>query len=323
MKPRQLKSGSWNCRLMIEGQSYSFTHADKKTVIRMAAEFADEHRRRIENPTLSEALRDYIRDNEERLSPSTIRSYEGMLRMILERTPKITGKRVSALTEQDILNIVRPLRTLKTKRNYINFIHAATGKGVNRKLYGTASKRVHVPTELEVLGLLQLFRNTDLEVPIMLAAYGGLRRGEICALKMSDIDGDFVHVSKAVVRDPQGAWVTKEPKTPSSIRTVLLPRFVIDRIREQGYITHMLPSNVSNRFWKRQRNLGIRPYCFHSLRHFHASYLHAIGIPDAYVQKRGGWSSAATLQNVYRHALADYATATDLLAVSAFQNPFQ
>jgi integrase len=173
------------------------------------------------------------------------------------------------------------------------------------------------------LGLLQLFRNTDLEVPIMLAAYGGLRRGEICALKMSDIDGDFVHVSKAVVRDPSGAWVTKEPKTPSSIRTVLLPRFVIDRIREQGYITHMLPSNVSNRFWKRQRNLGIRPYCFHSLRHFHASYLHAIGIPDAYVQKRGGWSSAATLQNVYRHALADYATATDLLAVSAFQNPFQ
>lgn len=117
MKPRQLKSGAWNCRLMIEGQSYSFTHADKKTVIRMAAEFADEHRRRIENPTLSEALRDYIRDNEERLSPSTIRSYEGMLRMILERTPKIAGKRVSALTEQDILNIVRPLRTLKTKRN--------------------------------------------------------------------------------------------------------------------------------------------------------------------------------------------------------------
>ena len=323
MKPRQLKSGAWNVRIMVEGQSYSFTHADKKTALRMAAEFADEHRRRIENPTLSEALRDYIRDNEERLSPSTIRSYEGMFRMILERTPKIAGKRVSALTEQDILNIVRPLRTLKTKRNYINFIHAATGKGVNRKLYGTASKRVHVPTELEVLGLLQLFRNTDLEVPIMLAAYGGLRRGEICALKMSDIDGDFVHVSKAVVRDPQGAWVTKEPKTPSSIRTVLLPRFVIDRIREQGYITHMLPSNVSNRFWKRQRNLGIRPYCFHSLRHFHASYLHAIGIPDAYVQKRGGWSSAATLQNVYRHALADYATATDLLAVAAFQNPFQ
>lgn len=323
MKPRQLKSGAWNVRIMIEGQSYSFTHTDKKTVIRMAAEFADEHRRRIENPTLLEAMRDYVAENEERLSPSTIRGYTGMIRMISERSAKIANKRVSALTEQDILNIVRPLRTLKTKRNYINFIHAVTGKGVNRKLYGAASKRVHVPTELEVLGLLQLFRNTDLEVPIMLAAYGGLRRGEICALRMSDIDGDFVHVSKAVVRDPQGTWVTKEPKTPSSIRTVLLPRFVIDRIREQGYITHMLPSNVSNRFWKRQRNLGIRPYCFHSLRHFHASYLHALNIPDAYIMARGGWSSPAVMQSVYRHALADHASVTDLLAVSAFQNPFQ
>lgn len=57
MKPRQLKSGAWNVRIMVEGQSYSFTHADKKTALRMAAEFADEHRRRIENPTLSEALR--------------------------------------------------------------------------------------------------------------------------------------------------------------------------------------------------------------------------------------------------------------------------
>jgi hypothetical protein len=68
---------------------------------------------------------------------------------------------------------------------------------------------------------------------------------------MSDIDGDFVHVSRAVVRDQSGAWVTKDPKTASSVRSVLLPHFVIERIREQGYITHLLPSQVSNRYWKK------------------------------------------------------------------------
>ncbi len=146
---------------------------------------------------------------------------------------------------------------------------------------------------------------------------------EICALRMSDIEGDFVHVSRAVVRDPQGSWVTKEPKTPSSIRSVLLPHFVVEKIRERGHITTLLPSQVSNRFWKRQRNLGIRPYCFHSLRHFHASYLHALNIPDAYIMQRGGWSSPSVMQSVYRHALADKASYTDLLAVSSFQNPFQ
>ena len=295
MKPRKLPSGSWNVRVMIDGQSYSFTHADKKTVVRMASEFADDYRRKMDNPTLLERMREYVAENEERLSPSTVRSYS---------------------------DIVRPLRTLKTKRNYVNFIHACTGKSAG-KLTGVSSKRVHVPTELEVKGLLQIFRNTELEIPIMLAAYGGLRRGEICALRMSDIDGDFVHVSKAVVRDPSGAWVTKEPKTASSARSVLLPHFVIERIQAQGYITHLLPSQVSNRFWKRQRNLGIPPYCFHSLRHFHASYLHYLNIPDAYIQKRGGWANASTLQNIYRHALADKVDPMALKAVSAFQQTFQ
>ena len=322
MKPRQLPSGSWNCRIMVGGQSYSFTHADKKTVMRMASEFADEYRRKMDNPTLLERMREYVAENEERLSPSTVRSYSGMIRMIEERTPRIANKRLSAITEQDVSDIVRPLRTLKTKRNYVNFIHACTGKSAG-KLTGVSSKRVHVPTELEVKGLLQIFRNTELEVPIMLAAYGGLRRGEICALRMSDIDGDFVHVSKAVVRDPSGAWVTKEPKTASSVRSVLLPHFVIERIQAQGYITHLLPSQVSNRFWKKQRNLGIPPYCFHSLRHFHASYLHYLNIPDAYIMQRGGWSTPSVMQSIYRHALEDKVTPTDIYAVSAFQNPFQ
>ena len=322
MKPRKLPSGSWNVRVMIEGQSYSFTHADKKTVVRMASDFADEYRRKMDNPTLLERMREYVAENEERLSPSTVRSYNGMIRMIEERTPRIASKRLSAITEQDVSDIVRPLRTLKTKRNYVNFVHACTGKSAG-KLTGVSSKRVHVPTELEVKGLLQIFRNTELEIPIMLAAYGGLRRGEICALRMSDIDGDFVHVSRAVVRDQSGAWVTKDPKTASSVRSVLLPHFVIERIQTQGYITHLLPSQVSNRFWKKQRNLGIPPYCFHSLRHFHASYLHYLNIPDAYIMQRGGWSTPSVMQSIYRHALADKVTPTDIYAVSAFQNPFQ
>ena len=322
MKPRQLPSGSWNCRIMVDGQSYSFTHSDKKTVMRMASDFADDYRRKMDNPTLLERMREYVAENEERLSPSTVRSYNGMIRMIEERTPRIASKRLSAITEQDVSDIVRPLRTLKTKRNYVNFVHACTGKSAG-KLTGVSSKRVHVPTELEVKGLLQIFRNTELEIPIMLAAYGGLRRGEICALRMSDIDGDFVHVSRAVVRDQSGAWVTKDPKTASSVRSVLLPHFVIERIQTQGYITHLLPSQVSNRFWKKQRNLGIPPYCFHSLRHFHASYLHYLNIPDAYIMQRGGWSTPSVMQSIYRHALADKVTPTDIYAVSAFQNPFQ
>lgn len=324
MKPRKLPSGSWNVRITVKGQTYSFTDPDKKTVMRLASDFADKQRDKARNPTLAQACEDFIAEREKTLSPSTQRSYRGIVKKITERTPAIMQKKVIALTDMDILNIVRPLRTVKTKRNYLNFLQVATGRKFDVNLSGKASHEIAVPTDLEVMGLLAIFGDTEMEIPVMLGAFGGLRRGEICALTMQDIDGDYVHITKSMVKAPDRSWVIKSPKTPKSVRRVLLPHFVIERIKKQGYVTHLLPCNISDRFWKTQLRLGIdRPYCFHSLRHYSASYLHSIGIPDAYIMERGGWSTPHVMQKVYRHALADKVDPMALKAVSAFQDTFQ
>ena len=42
LKARKLKSGKWNVRVTVCGQSYSFTHPNRKTAIRLAAAFAEE-----------------------------------------------------------------------------------------------------------------------------------------------------------------------------------------------------------------------------------------------------------------------------------------
>ena len=324
MKARQLPSGAWNVRITIEGQTYSFTNHDKKTALHIASEFADNHREKLRNPTLIDALEDYTNEREKTLSPSTIRGYWGIIKKVKERNPSIAQKKVIALTNKDIFNIVRPLRTLKTKRNYLNFIQSGTGRKFNIGLIGTASKEIAVPSDIEVKGLLEIFRDTEMEIPVMLGAFGGLRRGEICALTLQDIDGNYVNITKSMVKAPDGSWLIKAPKTPKSVRRVLLPQFVIDAINAHGYITDLLPCNISDRFRKTQLRLGIEhPYCFHSLRHYSASYLHAIGIPDAYIMERGGWSTPHVMQKVYRHALADRVDPMALKAVSAFQNSFQ
>ena len=324
MKARQLPSGAWNVRITIEGQTYSFTNHDKKTVLHIASEFADNHREKLRNPTLIDALEDYTNEREKTLSPSTIRGYRGILKKIKERNPFIAQKKVISLTNKDIYNIVRPLRTLKTKRNYLNFIQSGTGRKFSIDLIGTASKEIAVPSDIEVKGLLEIFRDTEMEIPVMLGTFGGLRRGEICALTLQDIDGNYVNITKSMVKAPDGSWLIKAPKTPKSVRRVLLPQFVIDAINAHGYITDLLPCNISDRFRKTQLRLGIEhPYCFHSLRHYSASYLHAIGIPDAYIMERGGWSTPHVMQKVYRHALADRVDPMALKAVSAFQNSFQ
>ena len=163
-----------------------------------------------------------------------------------------------------------------------------------------------------------------MEIPVLLGAYGGLRRGEVCALSVQDFDGDFVHISKDMVYDEYCNWVIKPPKTESSNRTVLLPHWVVSKIRARGYVTNLVPDRVSSRFRRMQTALGVDPpYCFHSLRHYSASYLHAQGIPDAYIMSRGGWATPSVMQSVYRHALTDKAQEMEQRAVSSFQFPFQ
>ena len=324
MKPRKLPSGSWNVRIMCNGKSYSFTDPDKHRCIRRASEFAEMCHEDIDNPRLADCLEKYVADRADSLSPSTIRGYNSIVRAIRTRFEQVGNKRIMSLTDRDIQSVIKGIRAPKTQRNYVNLIQSATGRKFSVKFRNKQSKEIAVPSELEVQGLINIFRRTEMEIPVMLGAYAGLRRGEICALTIQDLDGDMLHINKDMVLDDDGMWITKDPKTPSSNRTVLLPAHVADRIRQKGYVTHLTPNNITKRFIKRQQTLGIEPhYTFHSLRHFFASYLHAQSIPDAYVLRAGGWSTPHVMQKVYRHALDDIHLEMSQKAVSAFQNSFQ
>ena len=323
MKARQLPSGSWNVRIMCNGRSYSFTDPDKRRVMRRAAEFAEQCREDVDNPRLADALEKYVEDRTEFLSPATIRGYNSIVRAIRTQ-PQIANKRIMSLTDRDIQTIIRNIDSPKTQRNYVNLIESATGRKFSIKFRNKLPKEVAVPSDLEVLGLINIFARTEMEIPVMLGAYAGLRRGEICALTIQDLDGDYLHISKDMVLDDFGMWIIKEPKTPASNRTVLLPHHVAERIRKRGHITTLHPNVITKRFISKQEQLGIEsPYTFHSLRHFFASYLHAKHIPDAYVLRAGGWSTPHVMQKVYRHALDNEHLEYSQKAVSAFQNPFQ
>ena len=324
MKARKLKSGAWNVRVMIDGQAYSFTDSDRKTVMRQASAFAAECRENVQNPPLYKCLEDFITERSETLSPSTLRAYESIVRAIRKRNPMIAQKRVVALTDKDVQDIIKPLKTPKTQRNYVHFLQTATERKYKVKYRNQKQKHIAIPTELEVAGLVEVFRNSEMEIPVMLGAYGGLRRGEISALTIDDLHGDVIHITKDMVLTSDGTWIVKPPKTLTSNRDVLLPHFVADRIRENGRITTLKPNEITNRLRRKMHSLEIDPpYCFHSLRHFSASYLHAQGVPDEYIMRRGGWASSSVMQNVYRHALSDKAIEMEQVAASAFQNPFQ
>lgn len=323
MKPRRLPSGSWNVRITVNGQSYSFTDTNRRECMRKASQFAAECNENRSNPPFIDAIRTYIDERAETLSPATIRGYRSIERTLRAKHHALCYKRVIAVTDKDIQTMIKGM-SKKTAKNYIGLIQPALGRKFDVVLPKSKNKELPVPTDLEIKGLLKIFENTELEIPIMLGAFGGLRRGEICALTMSDIDGDYVRISKDKVMDEYGGYVVKDPKTESSNRDVLLPHWVIEKIREKGYVTTLTPHQVSCKFQKKQIALGVEPpFCFHSLRHYSASYLHAQGIPDAYIMSRGGWSSPSVMRKVYRHALSDKAIEMEQKAAAAFQFPFQ
>lgn len=137
---------------------------------------------------------------------------------------------------------VRQCLKPKTIRNYYGFVSAVlVNAGINvrpPRLPQKERPEIYIPDEATVRKLLQIVEGTELEIPVMLAAFGPLRRGEICALSMDDIKDGVCHVHHDLAQNADGEWVMKAPKTYSSDRYIELPDFVADAIKRNGSIHH-------------------------------------------------------------------------------------
>lgn len=131
-----------------------------------------------------------------------------------------------------------------------------------------------------------------------------MRRGEIVGASIDDLDGNTLHVHRCVVVGANNKEVIKEyPKTYESDRYIVLPPEVADKIRAQGYIYNGTLHSITDAFPRLLDKLGIERFRFHDLRHAFVSIAHAAGLPDAYIQARGGWSTPYTMNHVYKHTL--------------------
>ena len=309
MKPRKLKSGTWFVQAQVNGQRRSFSAPTRAEVIRKATEYKLTTTDAPSRP-LGDVIDQYIEVKRNVLSPATITRYEQTRRIEFQRLMPVPVRELTADRIQAEVNIMAADHSPKTVRNAYGLITAALAlyaPEVHFRITLPKKTRIiyHIPTTEEIYDMIS-HASENLTTAIMLAAFCGLRRGEIAALRSDDINGSMIHVKRTAVYDENRKQIDKAPKTFTSDRFVPAPDFVIEQIKDKkGRVCPIALNSITRRFQELRDKLGYK--CrFHDLRHYYASSLHAIGVQDQYIMKFGGWKSDAVLKSVYRGTLDDF-----------------
>ena len=314
-KAKQLPSGSWRVQasLTIDGKkiTHSFTAETARKAEALALQWQEltKEETKSSNMTLREAYSRYIAAKEKVLSPGTVREYKRSAERDLQ---SIMDLKINLLTQEKIqmaITLESVDHSPKTVRNIHGLLVAVLKMFRPEFVVRTALPQkkpvnLYIPDDKDITKLINYIKGTDMEIPVLLAAFGPMRRGEICALTSDDVKGNIVHVNKALVQNDKKEWVIKPPKTFSSYRQIEYPDFVIERLSGiSGKITNLTPSVITKQFSKKLKEAEIPHFRFHDLRHYAVSILHAMNIPDKYIMARGGWQTNHTMNNVYNHAL--------------------
>ena len=185
----------------------------------------------------------------------------------------------------------------------------------------------------EMQKMFKALRGTKLELPVLVAAFYGFRRGEVLGLKWDAIDFErgtisvIRTVTTITIDGKQTEIEQQSAKTKSSLRTLPLIgsfREYFLQVKEAQELNKQVCGNCYNHeydgfvfvdelgermranyltsaFPKFLEDHGLRRMRFHDLRHSCASLLLANGVPLKHIQEWLGHSDFTTTANIYAH----------------------
>ncbi|MDZ4662931.1 MAG: site-specific integrase [Pseudomonadota bacterium] len=204
------------------------------------------------------------------------------------------------------------------------------------------AEKVFALDQEQLTSLIKFLEPNEIYILVCFLAATGMRRGEVLASRWKDINFEksSVSVNRAIECTKKFGTRFKDPKSPSSIRTiginqnfVGLLRKMKKEAREKAFTfgkhikeDHLIfynpewlvdrdplatpkplnPGGVSKAFTRGIKDLGFTGFSLHGLRHTHATLLLNNGVPVNAVAKRLGHAKPSITWDIYgRHVLKD------------------
>lgn len=310
---KKLPSGSWHIQLRLGGQSVSITRPTEKECLTEAqivkANYLANKQAFIlsqQKLTLYDAMTRYIESKDGVLSPSTIGGY---YRIRDHHLNSIKNKPIHQLTQEEVQNEVSSLSknglSPKTVANVVGLLTPTLkmfAPELNISITLPQKKRYEriTPKEEDVAAIANAVRGYAVELPTLLAMCLGLRMSEVLGLKWTDIDGEYIHVQRARIKE--GVKLTK---SVDGDRWLHIPPYIKElmdkRPHDSEYIVPGCASSVYDMFQRYTQRAGIQHYRFHDLRHLCATVQLLVGADNKAITKRMGWSDDTMLRRIYGH----------------------
>lgn len=292
-------------------------------------------------------LREWLEIAKGRLAVATYSSYAAMIKKPVgpyfrqrNQTLRELEARHLQMFYSEMLRKVKP----NTVIHYHAIIHSALKYAVKTDmLVQNVADKVDRPKKNsfqpvflsaeEMQKMFEALRGTKLELPVLVAAFYGFRRGEVLGLKWDAIDSErgtisVIRTVTTITLDGKQTEIEQQSaKTKSSLRTLPLIgsfREYFLQVKEAQELNKQVCGNcynyeydgfvfvdelgermrvdyLTNAFPKFLEDHGLRRMRFHDLRHSCASLLLANGVPLKHIQDWLGHSDFTTTANIYAH----------------------
>jgi integrase len=289
--------------------------------------------------TVREYLTDWLKTAEPTMRPASFVRYRDIITKNV--LPELGGMKLSALAPARVQALYaafgkRGLSAATIELHHM-VLHRSLEQAVKwRLLASNPCDAVDVPRSTppemhtwdadQVRAFLTATADNDLAALWRLALLTGMRKGEILALRWSDVDLDkrVVAVRRTLTRGQNG-FTYGEPKSRAGRRSIALPASCVNALRkhrtrqlerrllagadwqdndlvfEGGTGEGIYPNTLLRTFNRLATRLGLPVIRFHDARHTAATLALAEGIHPKIVQERLGHSNIAMTLDRYSH----------------------